>query len=458
MPRFLSWVICFASPDWRWWVPPASGSGSLRTHTWRTFFESGASHATRLPSGDRRGLARCGLPKITSRGMNGGDSAAAAENRRERRKRAAAEERWTAFTLLDLDFVDGLLHRLERLLEHRLLFRREIELMALFDALRADGHGDAHVIAAHAVLSLEERRARQDALLVLEIRLGHGDGAGGRRVACRAGLEQRDDLPAALARPVDDGLEAVLGEHLLERNPAHRAHARDGHHVVAVSAQHQRVHVRDGDVQLLGDEEPEARAVEHARHANHARLVEAGDLLHGVDHGVERVGDDDDERARTLLLHVGGYVAHDLDVDAEQVLAAHARLARHARGDDDHVGAGHFVVLVGADDARIVPVGGARLHEVERLALRDALHHVVEDDVAQLLLGHEQREVAADLTCADEGNLPARHGSSNAAAFGLRPDAGQAGVLPMLRLSPGPPPRRRPPAAVGAGWPAAPRR
>jgi hypothetical protein len=31
---------------------------------------------------------------------------------------------------------------------------------------------------------------------------------------------------------------------------------------------------------------------------------------------------------------------HDLEVDAEQVVAAHARLARHAGGDDDHVGAG----------------------------------------------------------------------------------------------------------------------
>ena len=31
---------------------------------------------------------------------------------------------------------------------------------------------------------------------------------------------------------------------------------------------------------------------------------------------------------------------HDLEVDAEQIVAAHARLARHAGGDDADVGAG----------------------------------------------------------------------------------------------------------------------
>ena len=149
-----------------------------------------------------------------------------------------------------------------------------------------------------------------------------------------------------------------------------------------MAAQHQGVHVLDGDPELLGEKEAETRGVEHACHPDHAGLVEAGDLLHGVDHGIERIADDDDEGAGALLAQVGGDVAHDLDVDAEEVLAAHPRLARYAGGDDHHFGAGDLVVLVGADDPRVVAVGCARLHDVERLALGNALDHVVEDDVA----------------------------------------------------------------------------
>ena len=35
------------------------------------------------------------------------------------------------------------------------------------------------------------------------------------------------------------------------------------------------------------------------------------------------------------------------EIDAEQIVAAHARLARHAGGDDDHVGAGDGGVVGG---------------------------------------------------------------------------------------------------------------
>ena len=37
---------------------------------------------------------------------------------------------------------------------------------------------------------------------------------------------------------------------------------------------------------------------------------------------------------------------HHLEVDAEQVVAAHARLAGDAGGDDDHVGAGDVGIVV----------------------------------------------------------------------------------------------------------------
>ena len=40
-----------------------------------------------------------------------------------------------------------------------------------------------------------------------------------------------------------------------------------------------------------------------------------------------------------VFLDAGADLLHHLEVDAEQIVAAHARLARHAGGDDADVGA-----------------------------------------------------------------------------------------------------------------------
>src|SRR5260221_8671723 len=107
---------------------------------------------------------------------------------------------------LELDLVDGLLHREEGLLEHRLLFGGQIDLVDLLCAAGADGDRHAHVVAVDAVLTLEQRRGRQHALLVLEVRLGHRDRAGSGRVKRGARLQKRDDLAAALACTLEDRL------------------------------------------------------------------------------------------------------------------------------------------------------------------------------------------------------------------------------------------------------------
>ena len=100
---------------------------------------------------------------------------------------------------------------------------------------------------------------------------------------------------------------------------------------------------------------------------------------------------------------------HHLEVDAEQVVAAHARLARHAGGDDDHVGAGDVGVVVGAGELGVEAFDRAALGEVERLALGDALGDVEQDDVAQFLLRGEMGERAADVAGADKRDLLASH-------------------------------------------------
>ena len=68
--------------------------------------------------------------------------------------------------------------------------------------------------------------------------------------------------------------------------------------------------------------------------------------------------------------------------------------------------------LVGVGAGRCLaskPSTGDDCGEVERLALRDALGDVEQDDVAEFLQADEMRERAADLAGADQRNLVARH-------------------------------------------------
>jgi hypothetical protein len=145
-------------------------------------------------------------------------------------------------------------------------------------------------------------------------------------------------------------------------------------------------------------------------------LGAAGDLLERVHHRVERVRDVDHERVGADALQLVRHVGHDLQVGVEQVLARHARLARDAGGDDDDVGAGQVVVVRGAGDQGVVALDGRHLLHVERFALGQTFGRgdVQQHHIAQLLLSREQRQVAADLSGADESDLSSLHSVSPA--------------------------------------------
>ena len=169
------------------------------------------------------------------------------------------------------------------------------------------------------------------------------------------------------------------------------------------------MHVFDRDVEFFGEEPAEAGRVEDAGHADDLVARQAAGLLERPDHGVERVGDADDECVRRVLLDAGADGFHDLEVDAEEVVAAHARLAGHARGDDDHVGAGDGGIVAGAGELRVEAFDRRGFGEIERLALRDAVGDVEQDDVAEFLETGQQRQRAADLPSPDQCNLVTRH-------------------------------------------------
>ena len=140
------------------------------------------------------------------------------------------------------------------------------------------------------------------------------------------------------------GSSSVIG------NAGDRGVPRQRHHRVAVPAEDERVDVLDRHVELLGDERAHARRVEHAGHADDALAGKPAQLVDGLRHRVERIGDDDDDAVGRVLHDVGRDVLHDLVVDLQEIVAAHARLARHARRDDDDVRVGAQRVVAAADE------------------------------------------------------------------------------------------------------------
>ncbi len=111
----------------------------------------------------------------------------------------------------------------------------------------------------------------------------------------------------------------------------------------------------------------------------------AGIFLQRPDHDVERVGDADDEGLGRIFGDAGAHLRHDLEIDFEQIVAAHAGLARHAGGDDADIGAVDRLIFVGAGELGIEAFDRARLGDIEGFALRKALGDVEDDDVAQFL-------------------------------------------------------------------------
>ena len=116
--------------------------------------------------------------------------------------------------------------------------------------------------------------------------------------------------------------------------------------------------------------------------------------------------------------------ADDPGVLGQEVVAAHARLAGQARGHDDDLAAGRVRVVVRAGHLGVVADDRGGLGEVERLALRQPLDDVDEDDVGEAGLDDPLGRGGADVAGADDGDLAALdglHGGSSALRLGLRP-------------------------------------
>ena len=178
-----------------------------------------------------------------------------------------------------------------------------------------------------------------------------------------------------------------------------------------MAAEHEGSDVFDRDVELVGEKKAEPRGIQHARHAHYLLVRQARCLLQCPDHGIERVGDADDESVGCIFLDPCPDLLHHLEIDREEIVAAHARLARHARGDDAHLGVVERFIGIGAGEGSVEPIDRRGLRDVERFALRHAFGDVEHHDVAKFLQADQMGQCSADLTGANQSNLVARHGN-----------------------------------------------
>ena len=100
----------------------------------------------------------------------------------------------------------------------------------------------------------------------------------------------------------------------------------------------------------MRDEGAEAGRIQNAGHADHAIAREAAQLVSRLRHGVQRIGNDDEDAVGRILHDLAHHIAHDLVVGVEQIVAAHARLARNAGGDHHDVRVCGIGIIVGAEN------------------------------------------------------------------------------------------------------------
>src|SRR5580698_10468374 len=120
-----------------------------------------------------------------------------------------------------------------------------------------------------------------------------------------------------------------------------------------MSTENEGVDVFNTDFKFVGDESAEARGVEHSGHADDALAGKFAELVGGLRHRVERVGDDDEDTVWRVLDNFADHAAHYFVVGVEKVVAAHTGLAWNSGGDDYNVGVGGVAVVVGAGDVGV---------------------------------------------------------------------------------------------------------
>ena len=266
-------------------------------------------------------------------------------------------------------------------LEESLLLVVELELDDLLDTVLAEDNGNTEVAIVDAVLAFELAADGEYALLVLDDSLDHLSCGCAWSVPC-GGAHELDELATAILGALNDSVEGILVDEVGYRDAGDGGEAWEWNHGVAVTTEEEALDILNGDAEVLCDEGLVASAVEDTSHADDAVARELGGDVSLVGHDIERVGNDDDDCVGACGYYLLSNGLDDTGVDADKVVAGHARLTREARGDDDDVGVGGLGVVVGgAGGLGVVEGDRGLLVDVESLALSYALFDVDENDL-----------------------------------------------------------------------------
>ncbi len=106
-----------------------------------------------------------------------------------------------------------------------------------------------------------------------------------------------------------------------------------------------------------------------------------------------------------MLRNIFRDALHHFVVGEQQIVAAHARLARQTGGDHHHIGVRRRLIIVSAGDRHIVAFDGPHLEHVQALALRHAFHHVDQNHIAQFFHGEINGAARANISSAHYGDF-----------------------------------------------------
>ena len=172
-----------------------------------------------------------------------------------------------------------------------------------------------------------------------------------------------------------------------------------------MSTEYERRYGRYRYVKLFSQERLVSSRVENSRHSDHVRGRESGLFLHEVHHRVERIGDNDNERAWGVLFDTSSDLLDDVGVGLHEIITAHAGLTRKSRGHYTDVSARDIGDIVRSGYLEVETEYRREVREVECLSLRHPINHVKENYVTKVALSAQQSEGSTDLASADKRYL-----------------------------------------------------
>ena len=108
-----------------------------------------------------------------------------------------------------------------------------------------------------------------------------------------------------------------------------------------------------------------------------------------------------------------GHTPDDLAVRREEVVAAHARLARQTGSYYYYIRTGSIFIAVRAGNIRIITRDRSCFEQIKGLALRDPLGHIHQHHISQLRLNNPLRQRCTNMACTYYRYFPTQSSTSS---------------------------------------------